>query len=132
MTVQRSAVIAFLSVEDRHPSDTAYTVVFEGVYAPRVYGFDHVRIEKQRKRTVFLNEDALDLDFKRDFHPVFVRSVLRNRGTVDSSGKATIKEYKGGSPTGYYFEGYLNSSSFSGKYKTTSRPLVMNFYASER
>lgn len=53
-------------------------------------------------------------------------------GTMDSSGKATIKEYKGGSPTGYYFEGYLNSSSFSGKYKTTSRPLVMNFYASER
>ena len=55
-------------------------------------------------------------------------------GTVDSSGKATIKEYKGGSPTGYYFEGYLNSSSFSGKYITTSRtrPLVMDFYASER
>lgn len=51
-------------------------------------------------------------------------------GTVDNSGKAIIREYKGGSPTGYYFDGYLNSSSFSGKYKTTSRPLVMDFYAS--
>ena len=51
-------------------------------------------------------------------------------GTVDSNGKAVIREYKGGSPTSYYFEGYLNSNSFSGKYKTTSRPLVMNFYAS--
>lgn len=51
-------------------------------------------------------------------------------GTVDSNGKAIIREYKGGSPTTYYFDGYLNGSSFSGKYKTTSRPLVMNFYAS--
>ena len=51
-------------------------------------------------------------------------------GTVDSNGKAIIREYKGGSPTSYYFDGYLNGSSFSGKYKTTSRPLVMNFYAS--
>ena len=51
-------------------------------------------------------------------------------GTMDKSGKAIIREYKGGSPTTYYFDGYLNSSSFSGKYKTTSRPLVMDFYAS--
>ena len=51
-------------------------------------------------------------------------------GTVDDNGKAVVYEYKNGRSTSYYFDGYLNSSSFSGKYKTTSRNLVMDFYAS--
>lgn len=52
-------------------------------------------------------------------------------GSKDSSGKITLREYKSGTPTSYYFEGYLSGGTFSGKYKTTSRKLVMDFSASE-
>ena len=51
-------------------------------------------------------------------------------GTVNDNGKAVVYEYENGSSTGYYFDGYLNSSSFSGKYKTTQRNIIMDFYAS--
>lgn len=51
-------------------------------------------------------------------------------GTVDNNGNALIKEYKNGRYTGYYFQGYLSVSSFSGKYNASSRRLSMDFYAS--
>ncbi len=51
-------------------------------------------------------------------------------GTINSDGTAVIREYKDNRPTGYYFEGRLNSGFFSGKYKSTSRNLVMTFSAS--
>ncbi len=54
------------------------------------------------------------------------------KGTTNSSGKTILYEYKGGTPTSYYFEGKLSGGYFSGKYKTSARSLVMEFTASPR
>lgn len=51
-------------------------------------------------------------------------------GTINSDGIAVLREYKNNQQTGYYFEGHLNGGYFVGKYKASSRPLVMSFSAS--
>lgn len=51
-------------------------------------------------------------------------------GTINSDGMVILRESKGNRQTGYYFEGHLNGGYFTGKYKATTRPLVMSFSAS--
>lgn len=48
------------------------------------------------------------------------------KGTVDSSGKAIIRENNG---SGYYFDGYLSSTSYSGEYKNDHKKTIMTFSA---
>lgn len=57
-------------------------------------------------------------------------TTVRLSGRVDSSGKITLREYNHGRLTEYYFEGRFYGSTFSGKYKSTARRLMMNFTAS--
>lgn len=51
-------------------------------------------------------------------------------GSIDANGNMKLKEYKGGSTTGYYFTGNFNQARYSGKYLCTFRNLPMRFSAS--
>ncbi len=51
-------------------------------------------------------------------------------GHIDAEGNMKLTEYKNGEATGYYFMGKFNQTTYSGKYRCTTRKLNMNFSAS--